>query len=323
MSSRIAILPILAVLAAGLSAHSGAFEAEAQHTLRPEPSQEVPELEPISASSWPTLELQLIDTLHLQTESGGPLMKLALGPGDRVHGVELGTHSVQVFSTDGKLERVGRLLPDDFPYKHRTPRSLTVTDSGEVLLMNVRFDAQGRRLGPSPIRCSLFGSSLHAQHGSEFLWAIRGDRIERIRPDGEILCRIECTPSNQWLYALESLAVAPDGGVAVVTGSPSGETRGDQGLHLYSPRGEPIRSLPPLLGMYPNRGLAYDGERIALGLAPPGEPCSVILLATDGRPLGRFALPGAKTSPIPYFAANRAELWLFDGERTLERYRFP
>lgn len=291
-------------------------EVERQPWVRPEVPPDAPEL---SLAHLGTIQLAVDDSSEPRPHFG----RVVLGPGDRIHAFEQSSAAVLVFRPDGSLERVLRPEPEDFDGKElRLFSSLSVSGTGEVLLRNLRFAADGSRIGKLPLESKTFGPRLQAQPGSGLLWVEKYDSVELARLDGQVLRRIERTPSGQWLRGISALGVAPDGSLALVTTEVLGG-QGIPGIHLYSPEGDPLRSLPPPSGMSPGISIAFDGQRLVIGALRDGEPPSVVLLDTAGRVHGYFTPPGSAPRWTPFFAASGTELWLHDGKGTIERYRCP
>jgi hypothetical protein len=254
----------------------------------------------------------------------GKIARIAIGPGDRIHALDPRTGAVHVFAPDGQRLHVCEPEAQDFEKELMLP-SLSVDDSGDVLVDGLGFAADGTRLGflAWPKAGLRLGSSpdFHARRGAKGAWVVGYEQLHLVAADGTIERTIERGSDGSWLRELGTAAVAPDGSFALATGL---LYRKNPGLHLFSATGEGLRRLEPPEGMASWAPFAYDGQRIAIGLSTADErPGSIVLLDADGRELGRFTPPGEVTFWIPYFAAGGRELWLFDLGYRLERYALP
>jgi hypothetical protein len=258
----------------------------------------------------------------------GEVAVLCLGPDDRIYAADRRTGAVHVFRTDGTLQHVCVPVPEDFD-EQLSLVPLTVTDTHEVLLgpdpvadegaRPVRFAASGTRLespgGPDGDR--------YAQRGSDRVWIVGYKALFLVDVDGEIVRRIDRAPDGRWLRGTAGAGVAPDGSIAVATCDRLASGGGTPGIHVYSASGEPVRSFAPPKDMPGWLPLAFDGERLAIGLYRDRQPGEVVLMDAHGRELGRVRPPGEVECWQPFFAAGGDELWLFDGERRIERFALP
>jgi len=248
---------------------------------------------------------------------------LALGPGDSIHAVDRRTAAVHVFDSGGALRHVCKPDSSDFADELKNP-SLSVSDAGEVLLSDdwlnrpvLHFAADGARLGKLMLQDMAVA---YAQHGSSRMWVVGYKEFHLVAADGELLRTIERTPEGNWLTPIGGAAVAPDGSIAVTTRSPS--TYSDR-AHMYSPSGDPRRTidLPADVPAWP--AFAFDGRRLAFATYVHTQLGTVLLFDLDGG--WRRFTPSAGAVEIwePHFAVGGTELWLFDRKRTLERFSLP
>lgn len=253
----------------------------------------------------------------------GRIARVAIGPGDRIHALDPRTGGVHVFTPDGRRLHVCRPDVGDFESELMLP-SLSVDDSGDVLVDGLSFAADGTRIGflAWPKAGLQLGSSpdFHARRGTKGAWVVGYEQLLLVTADGTIERTIERASDGSWLRELGTAAVAPDGSFALTTGL---GTRKYPGLKLFSATGEALRTIMPPKAMESWAPFAYDGQRFAIGLAHEGHPGSAVLLDIEGRELGQFTPPGEVTFWIPYFAAGGKELWLFDMGYKIERYALP
>jgi len=220
---------------------------------------------------------------------------------------------VHVFRPSGVLQHVCAAAPDDFE-DGLTLTPLTVTDAGEVQLGDVHFAADGTRLRRGGLSIDPVSQECYAQRGSDRIWMVGYEALHLLDRTGKLVRKLERTPDDKWLRNLDRAGVAPDGSIALAASN---------GIHLYSPAGDPVRTLEAPEGMPGWATFAYDGERLAIGVQRKDAPGAVVLMDAQGRTLGRFEPERAVSLWLPFFAAGGKELWLFDGERSLERYALP
>jgi hypothetical protein len=249
----------------------------------------------------------------------GKIARLALGPGDRIHAVDPRTGAVHVFTPEGRRLHVCRPAPKDFDEELSLP-SLSVNDSGEVLLDGLAFAADGTRIGFGRWPEAGYKPDFHARRAAEGAWVVAYEELLLVARDGKLVRKIERAPDGNWLRDLGPGAVAPDGSFALATDLLQRE---NPALHLYSSGGDPVRTFVPPQGCTSWAPFAYDGARLAIAVEEEEKPGTVVMLDVEGRELGRFTPPGDVRVWIPYFAAGGKELWLFDMGYRIERYALP
>lgn len=68
-------------------------------------------------------------------------------------------------------------------------------------------------------------------------------------------------------------------------------------------------------------GLAFDGRRVALAFEErASKAASIGILDIESGELRHMPFGRAGARRTPFFAAGGEELWLFDGERRVERF---
>jgi hypothetical protein len=246
----------------------------------------------------------------------------------RIYTAAARTGAVHVFDSTGKHLHVCRPNPTDFPDVPVNPK-LSVADTGDIYVTTDRtsqylhFSPDGKRHGFERLRAVTDGDEDLAgrwlpRPGGTGRWVLGYQKIGLADGKGEVTRTIDRQPNGHWLESLAEGAVAPDGSLAVVSGSSFGRV---MKLHLYDKAGEPVRTvaLPP--SVHVASPLAYDGERIAIWADG-----RLLLLAASGRPVGQFRPPQAgpeKAYWRPFLPVGRGELWLHDGRLTVHRYSLP
>jgi hypothetical protein len=245
---------------------------------------------------------------------------MAIGPRDRIYAADERTGAVHVFEPSGKRLLVCKPMPDDFSQALALP-SLTVNDTGEVFLGDegpsgfVRFAADGTRRGMERRVLDSYFEDWLAQPGTGRTWVVGYEGVCLIEADRRIVRSVARAPDGTWLRGLEEAAVAPDGRLALVSSHSS------KRLHLYSAAGEPERSLDLPPGLVTWSPVAFDGARLAFLERETGsETLHVGLFDVATGRHERLSAASPEVPWTPCFAAAGKELWLFDGERRIERY---
>jgi sugar lactone lactonase YvrE len=248
----------------------------------------------------------------------------------RIYAVDARSAAVHVFDPDGTPVYLCRPLPEDFA-TGAVSIGLDVTDAGHAYLTSLEregeylhFSPEGKRLGfvrlgkeqGSP---AIAEHWLHRPDGTG-RWVLDYDRIRIVDEAGRLARVIERTPEGLWVQSMRHGCVGPDGSLAAINVYPFSEER-DLSIHLFDPKGEPIRTVK--LSPYKDfiSGLAFDGEYVALGSGN-----QVALATAAGRVLGVFHPkegPNPKTNWVPFLRPKQKELWLFDGVSTIHRYQLP
>jgi len=242
----------------------------------------------------------------------GRIAAIALGPGDRIHAADERTGAVHVFDARGALVHVCRPDPEDFD-RPASLAPLSVFEDGEVLYQSVRFDAAGKRLGkrePMP--------HWYRGAGGRRWQRLRQGGLQLLEHDGTPLRTVERDSENRWIRGLDRVATALDGSIAITTG----QTDDSQHALVFSSTGEPTHALalPPGVPGWSN--FAFDGQRFAFAFGGRKLPGAILLLDLEGH-AQRFDPPRAIELWQPFFAGGGRELWLFDGDHSLERFALP
>lgn len=259
-------------------------------------------------------------------EALGKITALVVGPGDLLYAVDRRTGAVHVFDETGRRLHVCKPSAEDFA-DERVRRWLTVFASGEVFLSGdaskglARFGANGERLGIGPATSADGLQKWYAQPGTGRMWVVGRSSVSLREADGRVLRSIERAPDGKWLHGLTDAAVARDGSLAVTSVETALGGRVVARLLVCSPEGEASRflDLPPDFVTY--RSFAFDGRKLACLLWDSAFTTSMGLVDLETGVVQRLALERSCVHWTPAFAADGSELWLFDGERRVERYR--
>jgi hypothetical protein len=235
-----------------------------------------------------------------------------IDPSGRFLLADKSTHAVHVFGSDCRRLAICRLAPTELG-QHESVRSIAVSASGNIhvgfgdyaVSKYAVFDSSGKRIASEKID----GASVF-EPGQALRWNIGRETIGLLDRDGLEKKRIARTPSKKWIDLPGSAGVAADGSLAVIVRN---------GVHVYSPVGEPVASLDLPIGMEYARVALSDRH---IFLAWLGEVWSIELATHKAQ---RAELGGEFTKGSPSCVAWRAdssELWILDerGKRVL-RYR--
>jgi hypothetical protein len=216
------------------------------------------------------------------------------------------TASAHVFDASGKFFHQCDPEPGDFDQHLQSPR-LTVDGDGTVHVSDsdrdryVVFDAEGRRMGTLPKSLDDLKEDWYAQPKGRDRWITTMEDLYLTNAEGRLLQRFSRHGDRTWIVHPSSAAVASDGSIAILS-SYRGENGQGATLGVFSPDGTAVRTrnFPELA---PYASLAYDAERIALGIDHR------ILLLEGDEPIGSFTPEG--------YDSGYWDLFLSDGGREL------
>lgn len=251
------------------------------------------------------------------------------------------TGAIHVFDPSGKLQRVCRPLPTDYKSRLILP-SLTVADSGDVFVTRnghdfdaatdfLHYDAKGQRVGVEFVKLNEVSQTWLSQPGTTNFWILGYERAYRVDSRGSILRRLDRTATGEWLETPGPAAVAPDGSFAVISGArgdPMSRTPPTVLVTIFTAEGTASATwpAPSSISMF-NGAMAFDGHHVAFVFASNDHKKSEAVLLTDtqGAPLLKISLAAAGESAHVFFVNTEggAQLWVFDGKSTIDRYAWP
>lgn len=271
----------------------------------------------------------------------GDIAALTVDPEGRIYVADERTGAVHVFDDKGTRMRVDH--PDATDYKGALSLpSLTASARGEVYISRhdfrdfdqpadfLHYAASGARAGVESIKLdSEVSQHWFFQNGSDNRWVLGYLNVYLVDATGRVLRTIERTASHMWLEVPGPVAVAPDGSIAVLSGAHRLNEYRDSPpitVTLYSPKGDPIASWPAPadLDKTVDSNVAYNGMQLAFleKSRSPEDALSAMITDSQGKPLYRFPL---RSNPYrtKLFLMQREvgrELWVYDGNRTIDRY---
>ncbi len=244
----------------------------------------------------------------------GEVELTCIDAGGRILLADKRTHAVHVFDSGGRLLTTCKLDP-------RALDELTelgwitsgrdgsihvgVAPIGDMDRRYFGFDANGVALGSE----SFTGATLF-QRSTGRRWQIHAGKIRLYDPDGALLKETSRSPDDRWLTSSEDCAVAADGTLVV-------ESR--ESYHVYSPDGEPIRSLP----IPADRGFANLTLSKTHVIAVWGADVWRTELATGKTQHATLELVDPSRSAfVPAWREELGELWLADpATKKVRKYR--
>jgi hypothetical protein len=216
-------------------------------------------------------------------------------------------HAFHLFALNGV--RVGYLPPDPIYSDRRYgAHTLLAAPDGPVYVQPnmfrdqyVAFSAAGVRLGTTKL-----GGDHAAFLDSGERWvattiAVKGPFLRKLSADGEVLVEIRRRLDRNFLDDIRGMALAPDGGVAVLTQDERDE------LHFYSPTGDALRTID--LGSHP--GWSWNRVQYAeRWIAVWGSSDDVLLISLPEGHVSIATFPGVDpNSPRDFeFSDDGAEL---------------
>jgi sugar lactone lactonase YvrE len=254
---------------------------------------------------------------------------VAFGKGGEIHLASSRGGVVRVFDSSGKLLRT--LKPDAADFGSNTDINRVLVDGeGDVYVAAwdgpyLRLRSDGTRVGWEKQSLDTVREKWAFQPGTRKRWVAGYENVWLTDEAGKPLRQIRRQPDRRWLAHPDAIAVAPDGSLAV--SASDGMRTGAQGsrLNIYSPAGEPVRTIPLPDGQ-PSVRLAFDGRRAVIAQSVRGGT-ELFLVTVDDGSLKRLTLDGKTLLPdghwVPAFGPDGRELWLTDlsaKEKSIRRF---
>jgi hypothetical protein len=244
-----------------------------------------------------------------------------VGLDDRVYIADQRTKSVHVFDAQGK--HIGPCVPnaedltDISSIKH-----IAVSVGGDVFVSMdfsdekyLHFLHDQSRAGWSNLTMDLVSQYWHFQPTNHLCWVVGYRDVFLVNDLRDTIRCISRRPDGRWLAHPGRAAVAPDGSLAVMTGS----GQGDIEVHLYSPTGE-AQGIVRIPGDHLALAMAFDGQHIYIRTKD-----GVLIYETSGNPSGLFSLnskDGAANWSGPFLAAQGSEIWFISAaDYVIHRYQ--
>lgn len=284
----------------------------------------------------------VLDRRAITSDGLGRISALTVTPEGGIHALDESTGAVHVFSRSG--ERLHVCRPDRGDYEEPIPlASLTVSSYGEVLVARkrkvpfgpidfLRYSATGARLGVETFAVDELSQELHCQWRSGRRWLLGTQRIHLLDASGGTARSIERDAEGRWLQTLRAGGVAPDGSLVCITAEPRPKrnARKPAKATVFTSAGDPVVTWDVSPDVRSWADVAFDGKRVlyfddAMVGDPPIRRTSLVAVEPGGEPLFQVQPPRAG-EPMRAFlvaGASDSELWLHDGNATIDRFALP
>jgi hypothetical protein len=244
---------------------------------------------------------------------------------------------VHVFDDGGRPQRVCEPLPTD--HQGGAGRvKLTVAERGDVYLERtssnartgtgyVQFSPTCEHLGVRRLTLGTVSQQWVAARASSQRWVLGYTRLFLVDENDTFVADIARGADDQWLGHLGPAAVAADGSLAVMSRPAGVGTSGSPVVSLFDADGRPLHALVPPDGFKSWFALAFDEGQLIFPSATSDSSPPTAVVVTDLRGAVRFRFEpptGRRISQLEVIQRDgRSELWLFDGDRTVDRYLMP
>ncbi|NCC51027.1 MAG: hypothetical protein EOM20_07395 [Spartobacteria bacterium] len=243
-----------------------------------------------------------------------------VGPNDQVYVSDGRTKSLHVFNSLGK--HLGACIPmveDLTQISHIC--HVSVSRDGDAFMMlgvctqqYLRFDKKLMRIGWAGLDVDTISQEWYFHPTNDLCWFVGYNDVFLVRDLRDIVRRISRRSDGRWLECPGQAAVAPDGALALLARSKSGETT----INTYDPAGNACSTFPVSTDPYVAM-IAYDGQRVYIR-----QKANVRIYGADGALLGDLALEhmGLSQNCVgPFLAAKGRELWFISpDDMTIHRY---
>jgi hypothetical protein len=260
-----------------------------------------------------------------------------IAPTGWVYVADRRTAAVHVFDDTGQPQLVCISRPEDHQ-GHVGHASLAVAERGDVYLERsrsgsssrtsyVRFSPTCGRLGIARLALDTVAQTWIGARTGANRWVLGYTRLFLVDENDAVIADIARGADGHWLGHLGPAAVAADGTLAVGS-RPAGLGGADSlVISLFAADGEPLHALQPPEGFQSWFALALDRGQLLFPWSEASSSPPTALVGTDLLGVARFRFQPPTGRHIAQLAVverdGRAELWLFDGDRTIDRYLLP
>lgn len=259
------------------------------------------------------------------SELGG----FVVGHDGRLYATDRRNSTIHIFSPDGSRLRVITPDPADITVGSGSD-NLAVAGDGTVYLMTRRgileastfisFDAEGRRADPASVIGGEVKEEWLFRPGGQERLILGYENVFLVNAEGAIARTVNRRADRRWLDDIGEGAIAADGSFAVMGGPSSWGDGGEPSITLYTPQGEPIRTLD-LPGRFVFARVAFNGKTACV-LADD----DLVLLdaATGTSRVFKTGLNDKKSWLFPHMSPDGSEVWLLNPkQKTVARYALP
>ena len=254
----------------------------------------------------------------------------------RIHAVDERSGAVHVFDANGEREHTCRPAVDDYDEDLSLP-SITVSDAGDIYVERsaagsrpqyLHYSADCVRIGIETVGVDRISETWLAQPGSDRRWIVGMDTLFLVDADGKLRAEQTRDAQGAWLVDPEIPAAAADGSLVLY----SGRRQGDDSINakpapsfvFFAADARPLRQIRAPATVSTWSPLSYDGRFVSF-VAEVGEDRRAVHLAEAATgAIWRVTEPSAKWIRAWLVqAAIGPELWVFDGERRIDRLQLP
>ncbi len=249
---------------------------------------------------------------------------VAVDPNDCVYLGDHRTKTVHVFDAAGNKVGVCVPNPADLPQEGYIAH-IAASGDGQVFVAvdredgaYLRFDRQFNPAGIVQIALDTVAQQWQFQPAGPMCWVAGYEEVFLVKNLQQVVRKISRRPDRHWLEDASSLGVAPDGSVAVLARSRSGEVS----VNTYDPAGNPRTTfLGPRQWAW-SAQVAYDGQTIFVVADR-----DLYIIGPDNRRIGVCRLPLPRPENRwdgPFLAAGGTQLWFVDRETVmLHKFTVP
>lgn len=258
---------------------------------------------------------------------------VAFGKGGEVYLASSRGGVVRVFDpSSGNLLRTLKPDPGDFGSNTDVNR-LVVDGEGDVYVASwsdpyLRLKADGTRAGWETQKLDTIKEQWAFQPGTRRRWVAGYHDLWLVDEAGKVVREIRRQPDRRWIAYPEALGVAPDGSLALCASDGMGTGVEGSRLNVYSPAGEPVRTIALSNGK-PYVRLAFEGRRVVI-TRPVTSGTGLFVANIDDGSLKRLTFDGKNSLPDgrwePAFSPDGRELWLINliaKEKSIRRFASP
>lgn len=253
-----------------------------------------------------------------------------------IHAVDERSGAVHVFDANGERERTCLPAVNDYDEDLSLP-SISVGDAGDIYVERsaagsrpeyLHYSADCGRIGIETVGVDRISETWLAQPGGDRRWIVGMDKLFLVDADGKLLAEQTRDAQGAWLVDPEIPAAAADGSLVLYSGrnlmGDSAEANSAPAFVFFDERAKPLRQIPAPATVATWSPLSYDGRFVSF-VAEVGEDRRAVHLAEAATgALWRVTEPSAKWIRAWLVqAATGPELWVFDGERGIDRLQLP
>lgn len=230
------------------------------------------------------------------------------------------TRAVHIFEPKGALAGVCAPGQQDLSDLSRVG-AISVTCGGDIFIAlgygkdRVRFDREGRRIGPVKIDVDRFGQSWHFAPTGDLCWVSTSHDVFLVQGLTQIVCAIRRRADGRWLEYPDTVAHAPDGSAAILSRSQSNELF----AVICDPGGTPRVDVPLPSAWRWGARLLFDGDRLFVRWEH-----GLFRFARNGTPEGWWSLPEGARWDGPFLDGQTGDLLFVDRDGWFVRsFRCP